>query len=553
MVLQFTTTNPEVNMTMILQKWVNRYTWASACCITVCLFLLFTIIATPLLNSGDDTFFMYTLGGGYGETPTDLTQYNYGWNFLLGAFTKRLFILLPGVNWYTIILLLFHGAGCVAFLYVLLKRNTLFTALFFFLISFFFFETRQLLLLNYTGASFVAGAGASVLLLDQLWKRKMVYSNTILAIFLLLLAGMLRLQIVWLVILLFGSVAITLLNKQQLLRWGLTMLLVIGALWGLNKLHEKYYSNNIQGWEQQERFRQALFYSYNRELVKELPAGIFKDSTEQELFFAGFLYDSVRFNTERVTAISKQITRNRSLGNKDDRNGLYWFFIEMRVYLLLFAAVLILLLVQQKYLPVRKWLLAFLTVLLIHSYLFIFLKITMAIHLGILFFLWMALAMQLTKDDRLFTGNKKLTVPLTLVVVLLFSWMGIRLWKENNLNKERYQRFLCAVGELNSQPDKLFVATDDAFPLNYFYIWNTPRQYPAANLLYKDRLITHTYLQTLKRFDITNLEDALVNNKKVLLLGRALPALEKGKQVATLSALLPGFRCLELRQLSRVQ
>jgi hypothetical protein len=551
--LQFTTTSPELNMTMILQKWVNRYTWASACCITACLFLLFTIIATPLLNSGDDTFLMYTLGGGYGEAPTDLAHYNYGWNFLLGGFAKRLFILLPGMNWYTVILLLFHSAGSAAFLYVLLKRNTLFTALLLFLIPFFFFEARQLLSLTYSGASLVAGAGASVLLIYQLGLKKIFNGNTFLAVLLLLLAGMLRLQIVWLVALLFASVAITLLNKQQLLRWGLTMLLVIGALWGLNKLHERYYSKNIPGWEQQEKFRQALFYSYNRQLVRELPAGTFKDSTEQELFFAGFLYDSVRFNAERVTAIGKQITRNRSLDNKDDCNGLYWFFIEMRVYILLFIVVLVSLFVQRKYLPVRKWLLAFLAALLIHSYLFIFLKITMAIHLGILFFLWMALAMQFTKEDRLFTGNKKFVVPLVLVLVLLFGWMGIRVWKENNGNKERYQRFLCAMGELNSHPDKLFVATDDAFPLNFFYIWNTPRQYPAANLLYKDRLITHTYLQTLKRFDITNLEDALVNNKKVLLPGKALPALEKGKQAATLSAPLPGFQCLKVRQLNRVQ
>ncbi len=529
---------------------IQQYGWASSICIVAFFFLLFNLLATPLLNSGDDTFLMYTLSGGYGEAPTNLLHYNYGWHPWLGGIVKWLFVTFPGVNWYTIILVLFHITGCSCLLYVLLKRTTCWQAILLFLVLFVFTETRQLLSLTFTGAAFVAGAGAMCLVIHQFQQKRFISANTIFALMLLVLSGMLRLQIAWLAILLFASIAATLLKWPQLLRLGAAMVMVVALLWGLNKIQVQYYSSHIPGWKQQEQFRQSLFYSYNRQLVTAIPEGTFADSIEQQLFFSAFLYDSVKFNTERIDAISKKITRNRSLANSEDRAGLYWFFIELRVYILLFATALVLLLLYQKFLAVRNWLLSFLVFIAIHSYLFAVLKITMPIHLGLLLFLWIALAMQLKKDDNLL-ANIKIVIPAAVLLLLLFGWMGLRVVKENKVNKVRYQKFLCATKELGQNTGKLFVATDDAFPLNYFYIWNVPGRYPATNLLYKDRLITFTYFKTLKRFGITNFEEALINNKNVFLLGSALPTLEKGKYPAVLSAPLKEYQCLEVRQLNK--
>ncbi len=532
-----------------LEKIVQQYGWAVSFSITLYLFLLFNLIATPLLNSGDDTFLMYTLGGGYGERPSNLLHYNFGWHVGLGWIVKSLFNVFPGINWYVILLLLFHIAGCTCILYTLLKRHKTPIALLLFIIAFFFIETRLLLSFTFTGAALVAGTGSMCLLIHQFQQRKAMSRNTVVALLLLLLCGMLRLHIAWMVILLFASVAVTIIPRQQWLRFTASLVVVLVLLFGANKIHEHHYASNIPGWKQQEKFRQALFYAYNKQLITVPPPGSFKDSTEQQLFFAGFLYDSVNFNIERIEEIGKKITRNRSLTNKDDQQGLYWFFIEMRVYILLFAVVIVLLLTQRLFSPVRNWLLSFLAFLSLHSYLFVFQKITIPIHLGLLLFLWLALAMQL-KTENSISGQLKSIVPTGIMLLALSCWMAVRLIKENSENKERYQRFLCATKELNQQPDHLFIATDDAFPLNYFYIWNTPKDYPAANLLYKDRLITHSYFNTLKRFSITNLEEALVNNKKVFLVGRALPALEKGKEPARLSGPFPVYKCLDVRQLN---
>ena len=519
--------------------------------ITSCCFILLNLVFTPLLNSGDDTYMLYTLGGGYGESPSNLLHYNYGWHYWLGIIVSKLFQLAPGINWYTILLLLFHLAGCSAVLYVLLKMMKPQTAIFFFVLLFVFIEARQLLSLSFTGTAFVLAIGAMILLVYQLQQSMRLGGTVIFTFGLLLLAGMLRLQIVWLVIALFASVAITVFNRQQIIRWGLLVAVLAVSLWGLNKLHEQYYTRHIDGWKEQEQFRQALFYGYNRQLVNNAGNGIFTDSTEAQLFFAGFLYDSVRFNTEKINKISRGITRNRSFTSKEDLKGLYWFFIELRVYIALFAVLIFVLMYQRRYRIIQKWLLSFLAFLAIHAYLFIYLKVTLPIHYGLLSFLLIALVLQFKKEEDFFASINKLSIPLAILLVLLFGWIGKRLVTENEDNKNKYQRFLCANNELNMNPDRLFVATDDAFPLNYFYIWNTPKQYPAANLLYKDRLITHTYLQTLKRFGVTNLQEALLNNKNVFLLGTALPAVEKRAEPAQLSPPFPVFRCMEVRQLNK--
>lgn len=128
-----------------LEKWIIQYTWVSSCSIVLLLLLFFNILATPLLNSGDDAYFMYTLSGGYGEAPTNLLQYNNGWHPWLGWLVKSLFAWAPGINWYGIILLLFHFAGLSAILYVLLKKLKPTEAVLLVLLLFIFIESRLLL------------------------------------------------------------------------------------------------------------------------------------------------------------------------------------------------------------------------------------------------------------------------------------------------------------------------------------------------------------------------------------------------------------------------
>ena len=65
--------------------------WVAAFCIVFLSFLMVNVFLFPLFNSGDDVFLMYTLAGGYGETPTNLLHYNHVWHPILGWVVKTLF------------------------------------------------------------------------------------------------------------------------------------------------------------------------------------------------------------------------------------------------------------------------------------------------------------------------------------------------------------------------------------------------------------------------------------------------------------------------------
>lgn len=527
--------------------WAQKRGWLFSAVTTGFFFLALNLLAVPLLNSGDDAYCMYTLAGGYGEAPTHLVQYKDIWHPVLGWLVSSLFRVAPGINWYTILLLLLHFAGCTFILYTLTRRLPLVPAIFFFKAFFIFIEARQLLSLTFTGAAITASTGGLCLLLNQFVQQKMKNTNSLLAFLLLILAGMLRQQVAWLQIALFGSIAIVLLPRSQWWRYALVMLMSVILLWGLFKLQVMENNRKIPGWAQQEEYRQALFHAYNRQLVNVPPAGTFADSTEQQLFYAGFLYDSCRFSTEHLKEIGKKITRNRSLLNPQDRYGLYWFFVEMRVYLLLFAITIILLVAARQYSALRKWLLPLSAYMAVHTALFLWMKITMPLHLGLLGFLWLGLAI-LVQTGTLPLNRNRQWLGFGLFV-LVFVWMLVRLYKENEENKERRDTFLCAMAQLNKHADKLFVATDDAFPIHYFYIWDKPGDYPAINLVYKDRMITFTCQKTLQRYGTTDINTALGANTNIFLVGKPLPALETIASPAKLSAPLPGFGCLEVRQL----
>lgn len=536
-------------MIMVVNNNLGKNAFLFSLLVTAILLFLFTGIATPLLNSGDDAFLMYTLAGGFGESPTNLLHYNHLWHPWLGSLISNLFSVMPGVNWYSIALLVYHWLGLTAVFYVMLRTLKLSSAILLFLTLFIFIETRLLLSLNLTGAALVTGTGAVFLVTYLVKQQRITNWLTVFAVLLLLLAGMLRLHVIVLVILLFLPLLFFPFSKMQIVQ-AVTIFFLSGIiLFGLNKLQKQYYIKHIPGWSKQEGFRQGLFYAYNRPIKENIPGGVFKDSTEQELFFSAFLYDSVKFTPERVMEISKNITRERWLDEKEDRLGLYWFFFELRIYLLLFIVFAWILVINKQLKQLRYWALPALAVLFIYAYLFVFLKMTATIHLGLIFILWIQFSATIQSDTTFLPGKKSSAFLMSGILLLLLAWMFVRLYKENIANKSRQQRFRCVMNELNQQKDKLFIATDDSFPLGYFYIWDVPEQYPVTNLLYKDRLLTHTYLQTLNRYGIKDLNEALAADKRILLLGRKLPSLEKVIIGRKLSESIPAFKCMEVRRL----
>lgn len=523
------------------------------------LFALFYLFATPLLNSGDDAYFMYTLSGGYGEAPTSLLHYDYGWHYWLGSAVKQCFMFQPGFNWYSFILNLFHFSGCASILFVLRRRMSLFKALLFFVIFFILIETRMLLSLSYTGAAWVMATGGALLMIEGLRSSSVQGSKVqwlfgpggflVKGMILIILAGMLRYQMMEMVILLSLPLGYMLLSRKTFFKLAALMLIAVVVVAGLFKIHEAHYRKYITGWDQQEKFRQALFVAYNKSIKPEAQQTVFYDSLERNLFTAGFLYDSNRFTPERVATITKQITRNRYFDLKEDRIKLYWVLRSFQFYFLLIVMVLALWIWQGHKTQAKRWLYYFLFVLAIYLLLYVFLKITHPVYMGLMMMLWLQLALQSPEKEKIikYKGLPLVYIPL-LGVTLLAANLSLR---ENRSNISRKHYFDCAIENLNRYPDRLYVATDDMFPLGWIGVWDDPKDYPVYNLIYKDRLITHTYLTTLQKFGIRDFQQAMLHDKRIYLLGDSIPDSNKIFPGTLLSEPVKEMVCLLARQLKQ--
>lgn len=541
-------------ITVLITVKEIKHKWLTAFSVTLFLFLLVNIFLFPLFNSGDDVFLMYTLAGGYGELPTNLLQYNYGWHPLLGWIVKSLFESCPGINCYTIFLLAIQILGYTIILYVLLKRYSVKIALFFYLILFLSIGVLGLLSLNYTLSSWLLAVAGMFLISNKL-ECGGSRTHIFIGLCCLFIAGLLRLHAMLAVVLMLGPYLFFFCRK--LIKKLLPGFLILAfLLFMFNWQQQYFYKKNIPGWQLQENVRQSLIYTYNRPWDAEKPwEKVFKDSLEHSLYFNRFFYDTSIISLNRLQKISKALVRYRDFSRKNDFDVFYQLYIGLRLYVFLFLVIVCFLWVQgaakgllKKFLP-----LSFL-IAIVYCYLIIFLKLTLAIHLGLLMIAWAFFMLSLSPATYFTLMNKKTYVVFALALLLPCIGIGKRIIESNVENKKNNQEFDCAIEELQRNRNKLFVATDDALPLGSFYIWKTPYTNKILNLVNKDRAITFTYKNTLARFNVTDLTTEMYQNKKVLLLGSGAHQLKEFYRLnfrvdVEVHALTDSFRCLEVNRM----
>jgi hypothetical protein len=500
--------------------------WSIAIGATFFLFFIVNYIGTPLLNSGDDFFQMYVLAGGYGDPPSNLLHYNWGWHYWLGALVKGLFEIFPGINWHTILLVLLHLAGCIVIFYVFLRKFVFKYAILLFGLFFFFIEIRFLLSLSFTNTAIVAACGGLTLLIQQYQEEKIYISNIVASILLILLAGLLRQHVLWMTAFVFMAPSILLLKRRRAIQYAAIVTILIIILFFANILHKNYYRNHIPGWDRHEKLREAVFIMFNRAPNKTIQwQQVFKDSTEKELFDHGLYYDTTLFPINRTKEIAIKLVRQRWMDESEDWQALKWSFIESRIYVALLFPLLLLFWLQSRRRHFFKTLLLLLPVLCIYGYLFIFLKLNFSLFIG----LWMMsfLSVALLLEQEFFSHlSRNVRLFFMLMILLLSGWMMLRHYKFNAVNIANYKKFSTYFTELKQHKDKLFISTDYDFPGDYFYIWDTPQQWPLANYLYSVWWQADSYPNIYKRFGIKDLKKEIGIHPAIYLLGKDKRAIE---------------------------
>lgn len=536
---------------MIKREIKNKFAFAGI--VVFLTFLLANIFLFPLLNSGDDFNLMYILGGGYGLPPSNFLHYNYGWHPALGWFVKTLFIHFPGINWYTAILIFLQGLGFTVIFYVFLRKFTWITALGFYFLLFFFVEIRNLISVNFTASAWVLATAGMLFLLDEL-SRSCKRNKIILACLMLIIAALLRMHIAVMVAVLFAP--LYLIHVFQKIRIAILALLVVAvSVFSLNRLHLQYYRSHIPDWAYQEAVRQSLFYAANRPKDHLKPwDAIFRDSTELAYYQNRFYYDTSVFHPKRLLEIAKARTRYRSFDRNEDFQVLYWFFIGLRVYILLLAVCIFIIwrlgLLKK---TLKLFTIPAATIVIVFIGLNIFLKITTPIYLGLILILFLSLFFSLSPEKHhMRKWNRQDYLPFILLIAPLF-WIGVRIWEDNLINKKNFMRHRCVMNELKANSDKLFVNLDNKLLFDYFFIWDTPSENKVTNVIVGGSTPGRNFMATLNRYVVADAILALYENKNVFLVGEVEESLvnvfrEKYNLDVRISKPEKGYQCLNVSQ-----
>jgi len=221
--------------------------------ITGIIFIIFFSLFNVSYESNDDPASMMIASGLLTGTPGEYLIHS---NIIIGKFLQFLYTLSPDINWYPMFLYFLHFLGMTFLLYSLLyeKPGTLkiiFSGLIFLFINSFF-----LIALQYTTAAAVSGISGMFLLIAVFKKEgKLKIFPIITGIFLLLLCGLVREEVFYLIILLFLPVIICFFLDKKSGKFLIIIFSVI-ILFGMACLYNRFYYTGSPEWKE--------YYYYDR-------------------------------------------------------------------------------------------------------------------------------------------------------------------------------------------------------------------------------------------------------------------------------------------------
>src|SRR5215204_179855 len=516
--------------------------------VNLVLFIPFIFFLTPVYNTNEDVYILYLLSGNFGDPPTEVLHYNHLMHPYLNIVIKNLFVFDPNRNWYSITLFLSHYLACCTILHQLLKKSSKKPeSLLWYITLFIIFEGRMLLNINFTNTAIVLTCSASILLFTSnktgVWNVK----GTFWAIIFLVYASLFRIHV--LIPMLGISLPFIFLQFSRIKLIAVTLALIFaGSLILLfNHLHKLYYKSAIIAWQQEESYRQKVYFFYNHHNLDTTTSGT-KWETELGLINNGSPIDTNFLSSRNLVAMQKDLQGKKTIITAVSAAGKNWFWINNRLYFAI-GILLIMLSMQSRELLLVSVISLVVTVCGFYI-LFFYAKLPEYLKIYSLFLLGLFIIF-FSSEKR---PSYKYAVVLNMSFFLLSVWGIIQLYKISRRNLEETTQFRLCAREVSSCREKLFVLTADIFPLQKFYVFDLPGKFALPNLIGSEHFLQNIYHPAFKRYGITHLKD-LPKHSNVLFWGKRVPALEtyfrevNGREVSVSDA-LKEFECGEVRSIS---
>ena len=486
--------------------------------LTAVLFIAFFLLFNSCYNSDVDIYFLYTLSGGYGNNPSALLHYSDIGHPFLSNIVAALFRYFPGFNWYSFSLVLFHFISCVSLLLSFLHYFRKWYAIGAFIIFFLFIESRLLLGFNFSGAALSGVMSGSISLLLYYIKNKegVKISRKRLFFFLLLIfmGGLMRIHYMALFSLFAAWMGLFFLPRSKFINFIKIQFLLV-LLLVISFLGQRYYfQEKIPGWKTEEKMRKAKIYISNHPSKKSSIRYTGIEKLKQDLVRISFLYDNKITDYNAVENFGKENTQSFKI-IPDHFPSFYWLFMDVRLYLFLFAGMIIFLVMNKN----RKFLFRVICMSLFYIITFVtlwlYFKYTEVILLTVLASMLLSGFLCL---DRV--SPTDLSVKTAFFLALLScTWMIIRLARMSDQHKKEILYAHGVIKELHEHNNVLFVDAGSFFNFN-LSIWDVPEKYPIHNFVYNELFFSNSYKSQFTRYGITDLMKEIPVRDNIYLTGQ---------------------------------
>ncbi|MCO5236368.1 MAG: hypothetical protein M9933_08885, partial [Chitinophagaceae bacterium] len=407
--------------------------------INLALFVSCFTVLYPLFNSGDDVSCLYGLGGGYGFEPTALLNFNHILHPFISIPIKNLFIAIPGVNWYSVTLILFHYiATTIIFMGISGGRLTI-KPLLTYLVIFLVFECVFLLSINFSNTSIILTFAGVIFWVSDPDKRA-PFRKVILGITMFLIASLFRIH----TLIPFIGVALPFIlikRRNHPVMMTVLTLTMVCLIIGLNQFHQYYYERNIKGWKQQEQYQQILYKYFNHRGLLNMDLEEWK--TEREMLYYALTFDTSYLNRGKLIRMYSELTTKKKWLQPDSREIFEWFLINNRIYF--FTFFLFVFFCGSN--PVRILaLISFGFFITGIGFLWIFMKLNDYVIVGGLGIICILILM-MDKTERIGSHSCRFVIDKLLMGFLIF-WACTRLYKIDKKNRENNIMFKNAAIEI---------------------------------------------------------------------------------------------------------
>jgi len=511
--------------------------------ITGILFILFFSLFNACYESNDDPTSMMISSGLLTGTPGEYLIHS---NIIIGKFLQFLYTFSPAINWYPLFLYSLHFLGMTFLLYSLLyekpgRLKIIFSSLIFLFINFFF-----LIALQYTTAAAVSGI-SGIFLLMAVFKKggKLKIFPIITGIFLLLLCGLVRGEVFYLVILLSLPLIICFFLHNKSGKFLITIFSVI-ILFGMASLYNRFYYNGNPEWKEYYYYDRAreelhdtsrLTSAFNSNIEKTCKEVGWK-SIDYYMFCNWMFFDRNIYSREKLEKLVKLLPLNA--GKNFSLSGPAYVIINT-FFLHCLALILLIFFLTPRKFPKKYIISSALLIIFMSVYMQLFMKFVFRVYLPmillltwtVLFFSAENLCPSLYPSEKEGSDKEKklpftLYSPLrkTVIIILCFFLAGsvflsfrqlLLISSKSKIKSSEYAR----ITEELSHKEKIYVVWGNALNMEDMGPLSAPEKLKNFNIITSGWL-THSpyYYFLLKKFEITDIYRALYEKDNVFLICR---------------------------------